>query len=87
MCNRYYADDFYSKCGQLALFSMPQSGNVSEKNWKRKRSEFFSGANPFTFSMLKKKELVWELLVQKVSNFIQALFILKGKVKRPGAAL
>ena len=43
---------------------------------------FFSGLNPFTFSKLKNKELVWEILVQKVSNMIQVWFTLKGKVKK-----
>ena len=50
---------------------MPQLGNVSEKVWKRKGSKIFYGMNPFTFSKLKSKEYVRELLVQKVSNLMQ----------------
>ena len=67
MCNRCYAYDFYSKCGQLALFSMPQLGNVSEKNWKRKRSEFFKRCESVNFLKVEKKEFVWDFLVQKLS--------------------
>ena len=45
---------------------MPHLGNVSEKVWKRKGSKTLYGMNPFAFSMLKSKEYVRELLVQKV---------------------
>ena len=54
------------------------------KKFGRKGSKIFYGMNPFTFSKLKSKEYVWELLVQKVSNLMQAWFILKGKVKKIG---
>ena len=36
LCNKYIADDFKSKCRQLAQISVPQMNNVSEKVWKRK---------------------------------------------------
>ena len=38
--------------------------------------------NPFTFSELKSKEFVWELLVQNFSKLKQAWFTLKGKFKK-----
>ena len=63
---------------------MPQLGNVSEDVWKRKGSKIFYGMNPFTFSKMKSKEYVRELLVQKVSNLMQAWFTLKGEVKKIG---
>ena len=63
---------------------MPQLGNVSENIWKTKGSKIFGGMNPFTFSKLKSKECVRGLLVQKVSNLMQACFTLKDKVKKSG---
>ena len=51
---------------------------------REKEAKFFNGVNPFTFSKLKSKEYVRELLVQKVSNLMQAWFRLKGKVKKIG---
>ena len=51
---------------------------------REKEAKFFNGMNPFTFSKLKSKEYVKKLLVQKVSNLMQALFTVKGKVKKIG---
>ena len=51
---------------------------------REKEAKFFNGMNPFTFSKLKSKEYVRELLVQKVKNLMQAWFTLKGKVKKIG---
>ena len=51
---------------------------------RKKEAKFFNGMNPFTFSKLKSKKYVRELLVQKVKNLMQAWFTLKGKVKKIG---
>ena len=51
---------------------------------REKEAKFFNGMNPFTFSKLKSKEYVGELLVQKVSNLMQSWFTLKGKIKKIG---
>ena len=66
----------YSVCLNWAMFL--------KKFGREKEAKFFNGMNPFTFSKLKSKEYVRELLVQKVSNLMQAWFPLKGKVKKTG---
>ena len=66
----------YSVCLNWAMF-LKKFGRENEAN-------FFNGMNPFTFSKLKSKEYVRELLVQKVSNLMQAWFTFKGKVKKIG---
>ena len=52
------------------------------KKFGREKEAKFNGMNPFTFSELKSKEFVWELLVQKFSKLKQAWMTLKGKVKK-----
>ena len=52
------------------------------KRLEEKRNQNLNGMNPFTFSKLKSKEFVRELLVQKVSKLIEAWFTLKAKVKK-----
>ena len=47
---------------------MPQLSNVSAKTLEEKKKQIFNSMNPYTFSKLKGKEFVRELLVQKVSN-------------------
>ena len=68
-------NSLYSVCLNWAMFL---------KRLEEKRKQNFYGMNPFTFSKLKSKEYVRELLVQKVSNLMQAWFTLKGKVKKIG---
>ena len=63
---------------------MPQLGNVFANVWKRKGNKIFYGMNTFTFSKLKSKEYVRELLDQKVSYLMQAWFTLKVKVEKIG---
>ena len=52
------------------------------KKFGRENEAKFNGMNPFTFSKLKSKEFVWELLVQNFSKLKQAWFTLKGKFKK-----
>ena len=53
-----------------------------KKIGRENEAKFFNGMNPFTFSKLKSKEFVRELLVPKVSKRMQASLTLKGKVKK-----
>ena len=52
-----------------------------KKFGRENEANFFNGMNSFTFSKLKSKEYVRELLVQKL---MQAWFFLEGKVKKIG---
>ena len=49
---------------------------------REKEAKFLSSKNQFILSKLKSKEFAEELIVQKVSELIQAWFTLKGKVKK-----
>ena len=69
-------NSLYSVCINWAMFL--------KKFGREKETKSFSGMNPFTFSKLKSKEYVRGLLVQKVSNLVQAWLTLKGKVKKIG---
>ena len=69
-------NSLYSVCLNWTMFL--------KKFGREKEAKIFYGMNPFTFSKLKSKEYVRELLVQKVSNLMQAWFTLKGKVKKIG---
>ena len=69
-------NSLYSVCLNWAMF-LKTFG-------REKEAKIFYGKNPFTFSKLKSKEYVRELLVQKVSNLMQAWFTLKGKDKKIG---
>ena len=53
-----------------------------KKIGREKEAKLFNGINPFTFSKLKSKEFVRELLVPKISKMMQASLTLKGKVKK-----
>ena len=55
-----------------------------KKFGREKETKSFSSMYPFTFSKLKSKEYVRGLLVQKVSNLMQAWFTVKGKVEKIG---
>ena len=69
-------NSLYSVCLNWTMFL--------KKFGREKEAKIFYGMNPFTFSKFKSKEYIRELLVQKVSNLMQAWFILKGKVKKIG---
>ena len=69
-------NSLYSVCLNWAIFL--------KKFGREKETKSFRSMNPFDFPKLKSKEYVRELLVQKVSNLMQAWFTLKGKVKKNG---
>ena len=69
-------NSLYSVCLNWAI--------ILEKFGREKETKSFRSMSPFDFPKLKSKKYVRELLVQKVSNLMQAWFTLKGKVKKIG---